>query len=97
MPRASLDIADVFRAHGPAWRDASRGRLRDGPTSGTSHLLSLALAETRDGPVPVLEGKAETTLGYLGLLSMRALGRDFARPHPRNDLAMDGRRAHNAC
>ena len=27
MPRPSLEVADIFRNHGPAWRDARRGHL----------------------------------------------------------------------
>ncbi len=27
MPRPSLEVADIFRDHGPAWRDANRGRI----------------------------------------------------------------------
>ena len=27
MPRPSLEVADIFRDHGPAWRDANRGRV----------------------------------------------------------------------
>ena len=27
MPRGSLEVADVFRAHGPAWRRARAGHL----------------------------------------------------------------------
>ena len=27
MSRPALEVADIFRDHGPAWRDAMRGRL----------------------------------------------------------------------
>lgn len=27
MPRPSLEVADIFRDHGPAWRQANRGRI----------------------------------------------------------------------
>ena len=27
MPRPALEVADIFREHGPAWRDAIRGRV----------------------------------------------------------------------
>lgn len=27
MPRERLEVADIFRAHGPAWRKANAGRL----------------------------------------------------------------------
>ncbi len=27
MPRERLEIADIFRAHGPAWRSANVGHL----------------------------------------------------------------------
>lgn len=27
MPRPSLEVADIFRDHGPAWRDANRGHV----------------------------------------------------------------------
>jgi hypothetical protein len=27
MPRPALEVADIFRAHGPAWRRANRGHL----------------------------------------------------------------------
>ncbi len=27
MPRPALEVADIFRAHGPAWREANRGHL----------------------------------------------------------------------
>ena len=27
MPRLALEIADIFRAHGPAWRSANVGHL----------------------------------------------------------------------
>ena len=30
MSRASLEIADIFRDHGSAWRDANRGRISEG-------------------------------------------------------------------
>ena len=27
MPRPVLEVADIFRDHGPAWRDANRGHV----------------------------------------------------------------------
>ena len=27
MPRLALEIADIFRAHGPAWRSANAGHV----------------------------------------------------------------------
>ncbi len=27
MPRPSLEVADIFRAHGPAWRSADAGHV----------------------------------------------------------------------
>jgi len=27
MPRESLEVADIFRAHGPAWRQSRAGHL----------------------------------------------------------------------
>ena len=30
MARPSLEIADIFRDHGAAWRDANRGRISPG-------------------------------------------------------------------
>jgi Transposase zinc-binding domain len=27
MPRSSLEVADIFRDHGPAWREANRGHI----------------------------------------------------------------------
>ncbi|MFT7594182.1 MAG: hypothetical protein ACI8R4_001500, partial [Paracoccaceae bacterium] len=27
MPRPKLEIADIFRAHGPAWRRANAGHI----------------------------------------------------------------------
>ncbi len=27
MPRLALEVADIFRAHGPAWRTANAGHL----------------------------------------------------------------------
>ena len=27
MPRSGLEVADIFRDHGPAWRDANRGHI----------------------------------------------------------------------
>jgi Transposase zinc-binding domain len=27
MPRPTLEVADIFRDHGPAWRDANRGHV----------------------------------------------------------------------
>ncbi len=27
MGRPDLEVADIFRAHGPAWREAQRGHL----------------------------------------------------------------------
>ena len=27
MGRLALEVADIFRAHGPAWRQAQRGHL----------------------------------------------------------------------
>jgi hypothetical protein len=27
MARSSLEVADIFRRHGPAWRDANRGHV----------------------------------------------------------------------
>ena len=27
MPRPLLEVADIFRDHGPAWRDANRGHV----------------------------------------------------------------------
>ena len=30
MPRSALEVADIFRDHGPAWRDANRGHVSFG-------------------------------------------------------------------
>jgi len=44
MARPPLEVADVFRAHGPAWRSANAGHVslghpRMGPPSETLHRL----------------------------------------------------------
>ena len=44
MPRPALEVADIFRDHGPAWRDANRGHVSLGQLKVLSAIVSCCTA-----------------------------------------------------
>jgi predicted Zn-ribbon and HTH transcriptional regulator len=63
MPRAALEVADIFRAHGPAWRTANAGHLSLGQLKVMSAIEScrtMALG----GHVAACEDCAHTRIAY---------------------------------
>jgi len=65
MDRPSLEVADIFRAHGPAWRDANRGHVSLGQLKVMSAIESCRTAAL-GGHVARCENAAcrHTTIAY---------------------------------
>ena len=63
MPRPALEVADIFRAHGPAWREAQAGHLSLGQLkvmSSIERCRTVALG----GHVLRCEACAKTEIAY---------------------------------
>ena len=63
MPRPALEVADIFRDHGAAWREANRGHVSLGQLkvmSAIEHCRTAALG----GHVARCEDCAHTTIAY---------------------------------
>src|SRR5258705_6099618 len=63
MARPALEVADVFRDHGAAWRDANRGHVRLDQVKVMSAIESCRTAAL-GGHVARCEGCAHTTIAY---------------------------------
>ena len=65
MPRPALEVADIFRDHGPAWRDANRGHVSLGQLKVMSAIVSCRTAAL-DGHVARCENAAcgHTAISY---------------------------------
>ncbi len=63
MPRERLEVADIFRAHGPAWRRARAGRLSLGQLKVMSAIERCRTAEL-GGHVAVCQDCAHTVIAY---------------------------------
>jgi hypothetical protein len=63
MPRESLEVADIFRAHGPAWRQARAGHLSLGQLKVMSAIERCRTAAL-GGHVARCEGCAHTRIAY---------------------------------
>ena len=63
MPRGSLEVADIFRAHGPAWRRARAGHLSLGQLKVMSAIESCRTAAL-GGHVAACQDCAHTVIAY---------------------------------
>ena len=63
MPRERLEVADIFRAHGPAWRQARAGRLGLGQLKVMSAIERCRTAEL-GGHVAACQDCAHTVIAY---------------------------------
>ena len=63
MSRPALEVADIFRGHGPAWRDANRGHVRLDQLKVMSAIESCRTAAL-GGHVARCEDCAYTTIAY---------------------------------
>src|SRR5882762_5152372 len=63
MSRPALEVADIFRGHGPAWRDANRGHVRLDQLKVMSAIESCRTAAL-GGHVARCEDCAHTTIAY---------------------------------
>ncbi len=63
MPRPSLEVADIFRAHGPAWRRAQAGHLSLGQLKVMSTIEACRTAAL-GGHVAACEDCAHTQIAY---------------------------------
>src|SRR3974390_176684 len=63
MARPALEVADIFRDHGPAWRDANRGHVSLLQLKVMSAIESCRTAAL-GGPVARCEDWAYTTIAY---------------------------------
>jgi hypothetical protein len=63
MPRERLEVADIFRAHGPAWRRARAGRLSLGQLKVMSAIESCRTAAL-GGHVAACQDCAHTVIAY---------------------------------
>ncbi len=63
MPRQSLEVADIFRAHGPAWRRANAGHVSLGQLKVMSAIETCRTAAL-GGHVAACEDCAHTLIAY---------------------------------
>jgi hypothetical protein len=63
MARPALEVADIFRHHGPAWRDANRGHLSLGQLKVMSAIERCRTAAL-GGHVARCENCPHTIIGY---------------------------------
>jgi hypothetical protein len=63
MPRPSLEVADIFRAHGPAWRRANAGHVSLGQLKVMSAIESCRTAAL-GGHVAACQDCAHTVIAY---------------------------------
>ncbi len=63
MPRPALEVADIFRAHGPAWREAQAGHLSLGQLKVMSAIERCRTAAL-GGHVAACEDCAHTRIAY---------------------------------
>src|SRR5574342_605191 len=63
MVRPALEVADIFRDHGPAWREANRGHVSLGQLKVMSAIESCRTAAL-GGHVARCEDCAHTTIAY---------------------------------
>jgi hypothetical protein len=63
MARPSLEVADIFRDHGAAWRDANRGHVSLGQLKVMSAIENCRTAAL-GGHVARCEGCAYTVIAY---------------------------------
>ena len=66
MGRPTLEVADIFRAHGPAWREAQRGQvaLHRGEACIPLRLQAVA-REPRSAAIPRVEEAVQRQGGYV--------------------------------
>ncbi len=63
MPRPALEVADIFRDHGPAWRSANAGHVSLGQLKVMAAIESCRTAAL-GGHVARCEDCAYTTIAY---------------------------------
>ena len=63
MPRPALEVADIFRDHGPAWRQANAGHVSLGQLKAMSAIENCRTAAP-GGHVARCEDCAYTTIAY---------------------------------
>jgi Putative transposase/Transposase zinc-binding domain len=63
MPRPALEVADIFRSHGAAWRKANAGHLSLGQLKAMAAIEACRTAEL-DGHVTACEDCAHTVISY---------------------------------
>jgi hypothetical protein len=63
MPRPALEVADIFRAHGPAWREAQAGHLSLGQLKVMSAIERCRTAAL-GGHVAACKDRAHTRIAY---------------------------------
>src|SRR5258708_14756608 len=81
MARPALEVADVFRDHGAAWRHANRGHVRLLQLKAMSAIESCRTAAL-GGPVARCEDCAHTTIAYNSCLMGTSINGRLARRHP---------------
>jgi predicted Zn-ribbon and HTH transcriptional regulator len=63
MPRPVLEVADIFRSHGPAWRKANAGHLSLGQLKAMAAIEACRTAEL-GGHVAACEDCGHTVISY---------------------------------
>ncbi len=71
MSRSQLEVADIFRGHGPAWRRANAGHVSLGQLKVMSAIESCRTAAL-GGHVARCEECAHTTIAYNSCLMGRS-------------------------
>ena len=63
MPRPALEVAEIFRSHGPAWRKANAGHLSLGQLKAMAAIEACRTAEL-GGHVAACEDCGHTVISY---------------------------------
>jgi hypothetical protein len=85
LDRPSLEVADIFRQHAPAWRAEQRGHLSLAQLKVMSAIQQCRSAAL-GGHVLRCEGCGADQIAYNSCLVGSVLLRGVRRPKPRHDL-----------
>jgi hypothetical protein len=77
MARPALEVADIFRDHGPAWRDANRGHVSLGQLKVMSAIERCRTAAL-GGHVARCENCPHTIIGYNSCLMGKIINGELA-------------------
>jgi len=86
VSRPSLEVADIFRGHGPAWRRANAGHVSLGQLKVMSAIESCRTAAL-GGHVSRCEKCTHSQISYNSYKALRASRRALEKTQPEDDTS----------